>query len=336
MFAIVQTLLQEKHVKKARPSIDFEHTLTTRAAWLHYVGGHKQNDVAKILGVTSVKAHRLIAKAVAEGLVKVSIDGDIVDCIEMEREFVRRFGLSVCEISPDLLEDGLPFRSLGMAGANFLRRQIVLGQHQLIGISHGRTLAAAMQQLAPLDAKNIRFVSLLGGLTRNFAANPHDVMHLLAEKTRAPAYVMPVPFYANSSDDRKVLLAQKGVKNVFDLAEATTLKLVGIGTIGENTQLVKSGMIEPNEIMEIEAEGGVCELLGRFYDKSGKLIQTSLTYRTLAVSVGKKVTGDVIALAGGPEKVEPLCAALESKQLSGLITDERTAKALLTRFETRG
>ncbi len=49
------------------------------------------------------------------------------------------------------------------------------------------------------ETNGISFVSLLGGLTRNFAANPHDVMHLLAEKTGARAYVLPVPFFANSA-----------------------------------------------------------------------------------------------------------------------------------------
>ena len=32
-----------------------------------------------------------------------------------------------------------------------------------------------------LTAEALRFLLLLGGLTRNFSANPHDVMYLLAE-----------------------------------------------------------------------------------------------------------------------------------------------------------
>jgi DNA-binding transcriptional regulator LsrR (DeoR family) len=55
-----------------------------RAAWLHYVGGLTQSAVAKRLGMPSVKAHRLIAKAVADGVVKVTIDGDIAECVELE------------------------------------------------------------------------------------------------------------------------------------------------------------------------------------------------------------------------------------------------------------
>ena len=72
---------------------DNEDSLAVRAAWLHYVGGFTQSAVAKRLGIPSVKAHRLIARAVAEGVVKVSIDGDIAECVNMEFEISKRFGL---------------------------------------------------------------------------------------------------------------------------------------------------------------------------------------------------------------------------------------------------
>lgn len=54
---------------------DADDSLALRAAWLHFVAGMTQSAVAKRLGLPSVKAHRLIAKAVADGAVKVTIDG---------------------------------------------------------------------------------------------------------------------------------------------------------------------------------------------------------------------------------------------------------------------
>ncbi len=140
--------------------------------------------VARRLGLNSVKTHRLIAKAVAEGAVKVAIDGDIVECIDLEVRLSTRYGLDFCEVAPDLGEEGLPLRALGIAGASYLRREIELGEIRVIGLGHGRTLAAVVQNLQRVDAGGIRFVSLLGGVTRNYAANPHDVMVRIAEKTR--------------------------------------------------------------------------------------------------------------------------------------------------------
>ncbi|WP_114010289.1 sugar-binding transcriptional regulator [Cohaesibacter intestini] len=312
-----------------RPLPDNEHSLAIRAAWLHYVGGLTQAKVAKRIGVPSVKAHRLIARAVAEGSVKVTIEGEIIECIELESALSERYGLDTCEVAPDLEEVGLPIKTLGFVGASFLRRWLDMGEETLIGIGHGRTLAAAIRTLPRMRIEGMRFVSLLGGLTRNFSANPHDVMHMLAEKTGAQAYVMPVPFFANTSDDREILLAQRGVNEVFELAESAPLKIVGIGTVDTDTQLVASGMIEQSEIAEIAKSGAIGELLGHFFDQDGNILETPLTSRTVSVSRNSMTNSKIVAIAGGDQKVDAIRAILNSRNLSGLITDERTARALL-------
>ena len=79
---------------------DDETSMATRAAWLHYAGGLTQAEVAKRLGLTSLKAHRLITKANQEGLVKVYIDGEVSECVELEDELSARYGLDYCEVVP--------------------------------------------------------------------------------------------------------------------------------------------------------------------------------------------------------------------------------------------
>ena len=150
-----------------------------------------------------------------------------------------------------------------------MKREIEKGEEALIGVGHGRTLAASVEYLPRTSAGKTRFVSLLGGLTRKFSANPHDVIHRLAERTGAEAYVMPVPFFANTVEDREVLLGQKGVSDVFDLAKSAHLLVVGIGTAEPEASLVSTGMIEKSEIGEIKRDGGAGELLGHFFDDKG-------------------------------------------------------------------
>ena len=308
---------------------DPEDSLAIRAAWLHYAGGLTQAAVAKRLGLPSVKAHRLIARAVADGVVKVTIDGEIVECAELEDQLCTRYGLDFCEVAPDLGEENLPLRALGLAGAAFLRREIERGDTPVIGLGHGRTLAAAIHEMPRIDANGIRFVSLLGGLTRHYAANPHDVMHRLAAKTGAQAYVLPVPFFANSAEDRAVLLAQPGVREIFDMSGGAGLKLVGIGTADSGAQLVASGMIEPREIAEINAAGGAGEMLGHFFDAQGGVLETTLSARTLSVELNTRDDSRIVAIAGGAEKVGAVRAVLRSGWLKGLITDEATARAIV-------
>lgn len=314
----------------ARPAAkrDSEDSLAVRAAWLHYVGGLTQAAVADKLGVTMVKAHRLITRANQNGAVKVTIDGDIAECINLEARLSERFGLSFCEVVPDLNEEGLPLQALGIAGASFIQREMENLQGKVIGVGHGRTLSAAISAMSRVEAGTVRFVSLMGGLTRNYAANPHDVMHRLAEKTGATAYVMPVPFFANSAGDRDILLSQRGVRDVFDLAVRADLMIVGIGTAEIDAQLVASHMIDPDEIREVSSMGGVGEILGQFFDPNGRQVETSLTGRTISAGISGLTDRRIVAIAGGRKKTNAIRAVLKSRRLSGLITDEVTAAAL--------
>ncbi|MHA6644019.1 sugar-binding transcriptional regulator [Mesorhizobium sp. A623] len=305
-----------------------------RAAWLHYAGGLTQAEVAKRLGLTSLKAHRLITKANHDGLIRVVIDGDVGECVELEQLLTTNYGLDYCEVVPDLDQVDLPLRALGIAGAQFLKREIDRGDPMLIGVGHGRTLASSVDYLTHTVAAHIRFVSLLGGVTRKFAANPHDVIHRLAERTGAQAYVMPLPFVANTVEDRDVLLGQRGIGDVFDLAARSDLMFVGIGTAEREASLVATGMIEHSEIDEVKREGGVGELLGHFFDDRGRPVETALSERMLALPRERLKGRRIVAVAGGQVKVRAIKAVLESRYLSGLITDETTARALLGQAES--
>lgn len=302
--------------------------MATRAAWMHYAGGMTQAEVAKRLRIPSLKAHRLITKANQEGLVRVYIDGDVSACVELESQLSSAYGLDYCEVVPDFDSSDLPLKALGIAGAQFLRREIERGEEELIGVGHGRTLAACVEYLPRMSAEKTRFVSLLGGLTRKFSANPHDVIHRLAERTGAEAFVMPVPFFANTVEDRTVLLGQKGVHEVFELAKTASLLLVGIGTTEREASLVATGMIEKSVIDDIHRAGGAGEILGHFFDDRGDPVETPLSDRTLALGREEIKDRRLVAVAGGRIKTRAIKAVLASGYLKGLITDEKTARAL--------
>lgn len=308
---------------------DDETSMATRAAWLHYAGGLTQSEVAKRLGLTSLKAHRLITKANQEGLVKVYIDGEVSECVALEDDLSSRYGLDYCEVVPDFDGEDLPLKALGIAGAQFLKREIERGEDTLIGVGHGRTLAACVEYLPRISAEKTRFVSLLGGLTRKFSANPHDVIHRLAERTGAEAYVMPVPMFANTVEDRTVLLGQKGISEVFDLGKSADLLIAGIGTAEREASLVATGMIEKGEMEEIRRNGGVGELLGHFFDDAGKAVETTLSNRALALAREDISNRRIVAVAGGKVKVRAIKSVLEGRYLKGLVTDERTARSLV-------
>ena len=305
-----------------------DHDLCVRAAWLHYGAGMTQSEVAKWLGVPSLKAHRLIAKANKEGLVRISIEGDIVECVRLEEKLRARFGLQFCEVCPDLDNEPLPVQTLSMAGSRFLRLAFESGEHKVIGFGHGRTLAACVNMLPRMKLQDHKLVSLLGGMTRRYSATPFDVIHRLAERTGAETYVLPLPFYANSVEDRAVFLEQRGVASVMKMGIEATLRVVGIGAMEMDATILSTGMIERHELESAARAGGMGEVLGHIFSIDGKLIENEVSARTLSMSAADIGRQKTVAIAGGRSKVDAVRAVLASGLIHGIIIDERTAKKL--------
>lgn len=311
----------------AEAETDF--ALAVRAAWFHYAGGMTQGDVARRLGITPARAHRLIARALRDGQVRILVEGPVGGCIALEAALIAEHGLGWCRVVPELDEPELPLSALGQAAASLLDGVLTRGEHAVIGIGHGRTLAAAVDHLPRRAASGVRFVSLLGGLPHLLSANPFDVIHRLADRTKAPAQLLPVPFLANTARDRAVLMRQRGIADTFAAAAAATLCLLGIGEVADDAFLPASNMVSREEGEALRRAGAVGEMLGHYFGADGAPIDTELHARVIAVPPESLRGRELVAVAGGRGKVEAVGAILRSRLLTGLITDEATARRLV-------
>ncbi|MHA7875413.1 sugar-binding domain-containing protein [Roseivivax sp.] len=248
--------------------------------------------------------------------------------VDLEQNLAEAYGLDLCEVVSDLHQDDLPLAPLGAAGAAFLAGEIGRKPDLSLGVSHGRTLLACAEALPALSAPEVRVQALMGGLTRQSEANPHQVVNRLAEATGGTATLMPVPFMANSAADRAVLLGQKEAATAQDQARAADLLVVGIGGVDAEAELVKTGMVTPEEMAALAEASAVGEAMGHFFDAAGRPVETELTERILTLPRADLDRARVVAVAGGRMKVGAVRAVLASGMLSGLITDEHTAREI--------
>ena len=299
---------------------------------------YSTSEVGECLSV----AHRIIV--MSKGKISAEFGPDVTKEkimaasgeVDLEHQLADAYGLDLCRVVTDLHQDELPLAALGVAGSKFLADEISRKQKMLIGVSHGRTLLACVENIPTEPVPGLRVVALMGGLTRKSNANPHEIVSRLAERTGAEATVMPVPFMANSAEDRDVLLGQKDVAEACELATACDVMLVGIGTATAEAELAITGMIDPAEMAAIARAGGVGETLGHFFDNRGRPVVNEVTQRIVTQPVEKLRNQRIVAVAGGAVKVAAIRAVLASGLLSGLITDERTARAIVERRDQDG
>ena len=315
--------------------MDEQVSLATRAAWLSYVRRLTQGEIADRLGVSRVKVHRLISLAEELGLVSVHIAGRPAECLKLEDGLIDRYGLGFCRVVPSIDEEDQPFEALGAEGAAYLSRYLETDGDKVIGVSHGRTLAALVNRLPRVAAPEAKFVSLLGSLTRKSSANPFDVVQRLADKTGGEGYFMPVPMAADSLGDKAVMLSQKSVQAVLALAHRATLCLVGIGELGPQAHMLQTGVLTREEYDDLRAKGAVGDLVGQFLDAEGRRVASEVNDRALSVGLADLKGRRVVAIAGGAIKADAITAALASGMVTDLIIDESAALAMAARRGAR-
>lgn len=319
---------------------------TARAAWLYYVGGHRQEQTAKLLGVSRLKVHKLLAEARDSGIVKISIRHRFAWIAEVEETIRRRYNLKVCRVTPPLAVEpdkkrGLPTqaqlaeqspvarRGVSIVAAELLDKRLRADDRSVIGVGWGRTISQIPSHLTETSKPKAKFVSVIGSLTKTSATNPLDVASLFARVTGAEGHFLPVPYVANTVADRQVLMAQTVFQETLALARKATFYLVSLGRFDEHSPLSKQRHLSAADVRGLKQAGAVCDFMGKFFDAEGRIVDHDANERTLAVDLKHLHKRDVVLLSGGQEKLQGVRGLLKAGLANGLIIDGDSASRLV-------
>ncbi len=301
----------------------------TRIAWLHYMEGLTQRDIAESLHMSQPKVARLLDKAHKKGIVRVSIESPLANCLGLESRLREVFSLSDVLVVPAGGRDDL-FTSLGRAGAWYLER--VLKDDDLVGIAWGRTLKQVAHSLKNVRVRGIKVVTLVGGLTASASLNPYTIGEKLASIFTGECYYLYAPAVVESEETRDFYLSERINRKTLELARRAAWSVVGIGPVDVvHSVYALTGFLGHEDLEDLRKKGAVGDIVGQYYDKEGKVLDIPLHRRTVAVSLSDiRSMRNVIAVAGGKEKVEAIRGALRGGFINILVTDEDTAQSVLS------
>ena len=311
----------------AEPSL---HDEAARAGWLYYVGGMTQDQIATELGVSRQRAQRLVSRAMAEGLIHVRLSHRIGACLDLEAALTDRFGLTRARVVPSL-PGADAVRATSPAAAAELERVLRMPEPKTIALGTGRSMRGMVDALEPMEADQHRLVSLIGNIAPDGSASFFDVVMRIADKVRAPHYPMPVPVISTTAEENAAFHALAPVRRVVDLARSADVIFVGVGQMSNDAPLLADGFVTRQELDEMQAAGAVGEVAGWVYDSAGHYLDVGTNRRTGGVRVEQGLDRPAIGIAAGASKVGAIAAALKSRIINGLITDEATAQAILRR-----
>ena len=317
-------MVRVKEQENEQSSLD----LAARAGWLSFVGGLTQDQIANELGISRQRAQRLVARASTEGLIRVRIDHKIADCLELERGLKAKFDLKSAWVSPGIGEDLDPLTGLAPFAATIIENLFLTEESHSYAVGTGRTLRMMVKHMQPLEGAHHKLVSLIGNVAPDASATLYEAIMRLAEKTSAKYYPMAVPVIAHTPEERELYHSLPHVKVTRKLAEACDVAIVGIGQMGNNAPLFVDGFITRQELESLQIAGATGEICGQVFDQKGRYLDHPFNLRV----VGTRVPVNdmpIYCMGAGPSKLPALRAALIGGLLTGLITDEHTARKLL-------
>jgi DNA-binding transcriptional regulator LsrR (DeoR family) len=310
-----------------------EQRLMTKIAKMYYERGLNQTEIAGQLGISQATVSRLFKRARDEGIVRISVSVPTGVNADLEGKLVKKYTLKDAIVVDTLGDDeNQIMRDLGTAAAFYI--ETVIKDNDIIGISSwSSTLLAVIDAMRSIPAKKgVSVVQILGGV-----GNPSAEIHAarltsrLASLVNGSAIFLPAPGIVGSEAALQILLEDQYIKEAIQLFNKVTLALVGIGSEEPSRLLTLSGNIFSEEEQRyLKEHGAVGDILLRFFDINGKLVESSFNNRVISMKLEQLRQAErSVGIAGGQRKYPAILGALKGHWINVLITERYTAEKLL-------
>ncbi len=316
-------------MKKLNTAQRDQQLYASRIAWYYYKAGWTQNEIAEKLGLNRARVISVLNEARLSGRVTIHVHGADARLSDLEHQLCEKWHLKEALLVPEISTEHIN-ENIGLAAAQYMER-FLDHEKQLIGLGWGSTISWMTRNITHSTRSETSFITLCGGVTTYLSTRiaERSVGSLLSG-FRYPFYIIPTPLVVNSREIRDLLLEEPEVQRVLQMALTADLSFVGIGALEPSNSFSQFGYRSKEDLELLTRLGAVGEIHGEHFDAEGQSLELEQHDRLIATRLSDlRKMKQVVGIAGGERKLEALRGTLRGNLISTLITDERTAQALL-------
>jgi deoxyribonucleoside regulator len=298
----------------------------TKVSYYYYKIGMTQDDIAKKMSMSRQRVNRILKKCLETGIVKIVIQENEHQNVELEIKLETLLGLNEIIIVSNT--HGQINESLGTTASSYLER--IIKTNDIIGFSRGRALSSLVNNLQPMARINLTVTQLVGGLNAEEShINSDYIVRHSSEILNAKPCFMYAPIILENKQLRDSLMKESFFSHVYDTMKACTIAMVGIGDMSSKSAFVQKKYISTSEYDILQSKNAVGEICTHYFDVNGKIIESGINDRVLAIDFDSfKNIPLRIGVGSGPEKLSAIIGAARGNLINVLITDLETAHAL--------
>lgn len=308
-----------------------DELLSIRAAELYYEENLTQEEIGRNLQITRWKVGRLLTQAKDEGFVRIEILHSRARRPQLERRLREERGLAdavVVSRAGVRSEDELQQR-VAQAAADHLTG--LRPSPRVLGVSWGRTLSDIAHHLRDGWSQATDVVQINGGVSMSQRPGTAAATAVsIAQKGGGTAALLPSPAILEQRATKEAIEADRVVARVLDAARSANAYLFSAGAADHGSVHVDSGYLTTPDMDRLVAAGAVGDVVGRYIDAGGRIVDADLDARTVGLSLDDLRRADIAiaAIAGAPKRAIA-SAVVASGLCTVLVTDESTAQHLL-------
>ena len=308
-----------------------DELLSIRAAELYYEENLTQEEIGRNLQITRWKVGRLLTQAKDEGFVRIEILHSRARRPQLERRLREERGLAdavVVSRAGVRSEDELQQR-VAQAAADHLTG--LRPSPRVLGVSWGRTLSDIAHHLRDGWSQATDVVQINGGVSMSQRPGTAAATAVsIAQKGGGTAALLPSPAILEQRATKEAIEADRVVARVLDAARSANAYLFSAGAADHGSVHVDSGYLTTPDIDRLVAAGAVGDVVGRYIDAGGRIVDADLDARTVGLSLDdlRRADSAIAAIAGAPKRAIA-SAVVASRLCTVLVTDESTAQHLL-------
>ena len=306
-----------------------EDLLTVRVAELYYDEAKTQDEIGALLKVSRWKVGRLLTRAREQGIVRIEIMHPRARRLGLERDLVDRFGIADAVVVPAPDNEDTELDRVAQAAADHLAA--LRPVPRTLAVSWGRTLTAVAEALPEGWASGVSVVQLNGGVSLNRrSGGAASLAMTIAQRAGGQATLLPSPAILERVETKQAIEADRTVASILEQAVAAQTYLFSAGPADASSAHVENGYLKPADIEELARRGAVGDVLGRYIDADGNIVDPQLDARTVGVSLDRlRAAKQAIFVTAGALKHDIARTVVSNGLCSVLVTDETTARALL-------
>lgn len=302
--------------------------LIEKVAYLYYVKNFTQSEIAESFNLDRSSISRYLKQARNLGLISITFLGKNLEKLQLEQELAEKYNLKVVYIIDTSSQPNHAKQTyFYQEAAHFVHSE--LGKQKTIGLSWGDTMTKlidALQIKRQLGAKVIPLVGGAGHSHLNHHVN--ELVYNLSQQIEGQPYYIQAHAVETNLEEKKRMELGADFEEIQKSWSTLDLVITAIGSMNSWSRWRQ--MLTEADLDEIKTFEAVGDLCGRFFDRNGDELKTTVNRRTVAIPLDllAKIP-TVVTILPSKKRLPALLALLKKDYITHLVLDKASALKLM-------